>query len=319
MMTSLTLHLIGAIGSDKEYDNLLRRSKGVMLPGRLDQKGPVVATIRNCFSHQDDPVDVGVDDGVVRYATMERGIRSDAMVSLATSASGERVTVSSTTYQRYRSACSVYLSPTGGGYVRVSQTEPGANVWINGCRIWRVDGNLHIESGSILSLEGKIGLALQVTIRHPLRGTTAIHLAPFATTMKDEGNTKKRKAIDIDVQSIRDAARESFIAELTCPVCHDVIVCALSSNVCNHKYCTTCVRNIQVIAGTTCIQCPMCRMFGSKWISDPCMDNMIWAGALDGKFEGDLAKTYLQRREKFMGDASTKEQTMCVLNIAGGK
>ena len=315
MTTSLALHLIGAIGSEGEYDRLLRQSKGNILPIRLDEEGPV-ATMKNCFPHQDDPVDVNVANGVVRYATMGDGSRQDAMVSLATSASGENVTVSLTPYQQYRSLCCVYLSPTGG-YVKVSKTEPGANVWINGCQI-SSDGNYPIVSGCILSLKGKIGLALQVVIRHPLRETIATQDTPFVPNMNDEVNNKRRKVSAIDVRSIRDAARKSFIAESTCPVCYEVIIAALSPNVCNHKYCTKCITQIQDIAGTTYIKCPICRMFVSKWIHDPFMDNMIWAGALDGKFEGDLAREYLKRREKFQDEVATKEQTMCVLNIARG-
>ena len=289
-----------------------------------------------CLSTEDCPVDIESEilPGLVRYAREQDGTRQEPMVSLMKYANidvrvagedgtsieyanleGKIVSVSEYEAYRsvcsggvYRSVCSVHLPINGRGYVYVFKTEPSTNVWVNGFKV--TPGVKHpLLSGCILSLNGRTGVALQAFNIYPLGAR------PPSDTTAARLNSKRKIMSDIDVQRIRDEARKSFVAESTCSVCHEVIVRAVSGDGCTHKYCDQCIRKCQHVAESLYILCPQCRVRTIKWFHDPNMDAMIWAGALDGKFKGDLAKTYLQRRAEFGEGVATHDERMCVLDI----
>ena len=304
-LRSLTLHRIEDI-SPKEHGRLIGETPKYR--PSWPKPGTSVVTLNNCLSGEDGPVDPESDVShcAVRYAREQDGIRHEPKVSLMRKPNSNGTIVSVSEYEAHRSVCSVYLPIDAGGYVYVSETEPGANVWVNGS-IKVIKGVKVLLSGNcILTLNGRMGIALQVSYKctPQARQDLTVRL-----------NSKRKIVSDIDVQRIRDDARKSFVAESTCSVCHEVIVRAVSGDGCTHKYCDQCIRKCQHVAESLYILCPQCRDRTIKWFHDPNMDAMIWAGALDGKFKGDLAKTYLQRRAEFGEGVATHDERMCVLDI----
>ena len=65
-------------------------------------------------------------------------------------------------------------------------------------------------------------------------------------------------------------------------------------------------------------QCPTCRGEVKGWMPALSFDTIVWAAALQGCFEKDDAKYYLERREGCGETAATEEERGSILNSGEG-
>ena len=273
--STLILNRLLDIKTGKEYVVVVRKARQKTLLKHPDAPGPFVS-LKDCFRHEDGPVDVEKPlEGVVVYARMMNGKKHNPGVRIMTSRTvGAPMDV--------RACCIVFHST--GCYVDMTKSKYSTEDWVPD--VW-VDGHPavlgemnHAMAGSIISPEGKIGRAFQVVLIH----------------MKKE------------IRETRHATCLAFDNETKCPVCMEVIVKSVSSDVCNHKFCDGCIKEIKKNTNKQHIECPCCRGNATKWFNDPIMDEMIWLGALDGKLGAVEAKTFLRRREDHGMGGVTKKQ-----------
>jgi len=274
--TRVILNRIADIKTVEEYDAVVRKGRLETLQRHSDTNSPKV-TLKDCLPNENRPVNLeNVPEGMVAFATMVDGIRMSPSAALMIPNKDGSL--------QHKRVLIIYLLHTGC-YVKVNKYKNCTDVldddaWVNGHTIVLGTTN-HTMAGSIISPGGKIGIAYQVVLVH----------------------------MRIDIWQTRHAARTAFADETKCPVCLEVIVKAVSSDVCNHRFCHSCIKNIQKITNKQNIKCPCCNSNATKWLHDPSMDNMIWLGALAGNLVADDARTFLQRKLDSSGmSGGTKEQ-----------
>jgi hypothetical protein len=81
---------------------------------------------------------------------------------------------------------------------------------------------------------------------------------------------------------------------------------------CSHAFCEECSQSM------TKGQCPTCRGEVKGWMPALSFDTIVWAAALQGCFEKDDAKYYLERREGCGETAATEEERGSILNSGEG-
>ena len=286
-ITTLTLNRIHDIKTVEEYEAVVRKSRQETLVGHPDVLGPIFS-MKDCFSHEDpvyDPPDPTLDNpeeqAVVVYAELDaNAIRESPRVSLIIETSPKLIGTGIPAKIR---ACDIIFHSTGC-YVSMIQIKYShiLDVWIDGHPAVSDKMN-HAMPGSIISPEGRLGRTYQVLL-----------------------NSK-------NICETRDATRVPFADEIKCPVCMDVIVKTVSSNVCNHKFCCDCINQIKKITIKQHIRCPCCRRHATEWFHDTIMDNLIWLGALAGNLDANEARTYVLRREDCgMGGCSEEQiESIC--------
>ena len=128
--------------------------------------------------------------------------------------------------------------------------------------------------------------------------------------------------------ALRRRARDLMVGEFTCAMCMDILVKSTHAWPCNHAFCEECSRGIVEAAGTYSHSgartrnnrgtCPTCRGRVEGWSSGRSFDAIVWSVALQGAFDRDDARYYLERRAECGEDPPTELERECILNGGAG-
>ena len=129
-------------------------------------------------------------------------------------------------------------------------------------------------------------------------------------------------------QQLRHRAHQLMIGECTCAMCMDILVKSTFAYPCGHAFCAECAESvvnaavsnsapIKIIMDANASKgiCPTCRGQVEGWMPARSFDTMVWATALQGRFERDDAQYYLERRKKCGECPPSKQEQESILNI----
>ena len=214
-----------------------------------------------------------------------------------------------------------------------------------------------IQDGSIISLSGEKKFAYLVrilevddTVNSSTNGVTAAAASTTSTSISSESETQKftqppeksssaitqRMAQPIKSEDpslyfehkspiitekptalsptkhrlLRKRSHQLMIGEQTCALCMDILIKSTFAYPCGHAFCHSCT--------TSCNnKCPSCRGDVKGWMPARSYDTIIWATALQGCFEKEDAKAYLERRREHGEDEPTEMERECILGNDG--
>ena len=179
-----------------------------------------------------------------------------------------------------------------------------------------------IHHGSVISLRGALEYAYLVQICKDDVTQSTQQPARFKNDegegSADETSSLKRKADSISMstppkknnaphQEIRKRSHQLMVGEQTCALCMDILIKSTFAIPCSHAFCAECTQ--QVVNNT----CPSCRGTVTQWMPARSFDTIIWATALQGCFDVDDAKAYLDRRKDNGEEDPTEEERACIL------
>lgn len=176
------------------------------------------------------------------------------------------------------------------------------------------DGETPLNDGAIISLYGPTGFAYQVCISQSEKaGAAAAPKSPKAKRQK--ANPKEDDDEPTPLEKVRTRGHELVVGECTCAMCMDILVQSTFALPCLHPFCKECAAQL----GDSC--CPTCREEVEDWRPARNFDSMIWGLALQGCFQPEDAKAFLERREEGGEDAPTDLERDSILRNTkiGGK
>ena len=110
---------------------------------------------------------------------------------------------------------------------------------------------------------------------------------------------------------LRKRSHQLMIGEQTCALCMDILIKSTFAYPCGHAFCHSCTSSCNNT-------CPNCRGKVEGWMPARSYDTIIWATALQGCFEKEDAKAYLERRRECGEDEPTEVERECILGNGGG-